>query len=139
MGTFWEKAGVATEQVTDVSLECPDCSDCSSSMIARYLSLPTVVNRTMNYTHSSFVITSISAEVNGRDVSDCVSIPNLYVSLLVINEVMEEDVGNWDIHVVSAYGSPSMTDLTLTASELKTLQSLMHSCDTYKHACTHSI
>ena len=115
-GTLWEKTNVVTVNVNDISSEClskypTSCYSCENR--DGYLSLPTVINRTMNYEYSAFVIASQRTGHN-----ECLEITNRYVSFLIINEVKEEDKGNFIVEIESGYNIKAEGPYALTPCEL---------------------
>ena len=118
VGTYWEKENVVTETVIDISSECPSCTECPKDGFDKFLSLLTVRNHTKSYNYSSFVFVTRSAEMSGgADVSRCMDIDNRYVSILIINQVNEEDNGKWKVGVNSQYNSRARADIIIYAGE----------------------
>ena len=118
----WEKDGVATEIAMNISDECPSCIDCSEESIQKYLDLPSVQERLQDeYSHSAFIISSSHEVVGDTDYSDCLTIRNRYVSFLVIQEVKEEDIGEWSLRVESAYNAVNTGVYVLSVCEFPAL------------------
>ena len=104
--TFWEKTNV-TVLVNNISEEClstypSSCYSCDDQ--DNYLSLPTVMNQTMNYEYSAFVIASRHIQGDTQH-NECSDITNTYVTFLVINEVKEEDRGTFNVMIESGYST----------------------------------
>ena len=115
-GTLWEKTNVVTVNVNDISSEClskypTSCYSCENR--DSYLSLPTVINRMMDYEYSAFVIAS-----RRTDHNECLEITNRYVNFLIINQVKEEDKGNFIVEIESGYNAKARGPYTLTPCEL---------------------
>ena len=120
-GSYWEK-GLVTENAMNISDECPSCIDCSEESIQKYLNLSSVQERLQEgYSHSAFIISSSHEVVGDTDYSDCLTIRNRYVSFLVIQEVKEEDIGEWSLRVESAYNAVNTGVYVLSVCEFPAL------------------
>ena len=105
--TYWEKTDVVNVVVNNISAECLStyptlCYSCDDQN--KYLSLPTVMNQTMNYEYSAFVIASRHIQGDTKH-NECLDITNTYVSFLVINEVKNEDKGTFKVIIESGYNT----------------------------------
>ena len=147
VGTSWEKANVVTETVIDISSECPSCTECPKDGFDKFLSLPTVRNHTKSHNYSTFVFVTRSAETSGgTDVSRCMDIDNKYVSILIINQVNEEDNGKWEVGVNSLQNSRANADIIIIAGECSYACTHPHThthhfthTHTYTHTCAYRI
>lgn len=97
--TSWERKDVFTETVIDVSSDCPTCSFCKD-VVNKYMTFPTVRNRTAGYRYSSFAIASTKVlTTDERDVSECLDAQNRFVTFMVVSSFSEKDAGTFHLSV----------------------------------------